>query len=190
MSGKIVKVVTGLLLGVVVTLGVKASVNAEVIYLVKDDGVFAVDDQTYLYTKMPAGAIIPEGSKVLIDRDAAKTMDADCGTFKVSGGSWCNPVFTATSNLKVGYGDEGNAIFNRTFNVYGTGEDMLGVKAMEIQARTAYYINSKWNAYVPGYSIPTWPAPCAPVWTAPAPCAPTWNITLPNVPVDWSVVGK
>lgn len=187
MSGKIIKIVTGLLLGVVVTLGVKASVSAEVVYLVKDDGVFAVDDQTYLYTRMPAGSIIPEGAKVLIDHDAAKEMDADWGTFKVSGGSFWNPTFTATSNLKVGYGETGNAVFNRTFNVYGTGEDLLGVKAMEMQARAAYYVNKNWNAYVPGYSVPAWPAvaPCAPAWTAP-----TWNITLPDVPIDWSIVGK
>lgn len=165
MSNKLVKLVTGLFVGAIITLGVKAGVKAEVVYYVNDEGVYAVDDQSYLYAKMPEGTTIPQGSKVYVDY-SAKDMKTDLGTLQYSGKGWCDPTFKTTSAVRVNYTEEGNVQLNRSWGYTATGNEVLIGKAAQVQAQA--FANLKAMAFKPVVA----PVCAVPVFTAPVvvPC--------------------
>lgn len=154
MSNKIIKVVTGLFLGLLITMGVKTTVMAEVYYYVNSDGIFAIDKDTNVYAKMPAGSIIPEGATVYIEKSALTKLGLGAGYLdgsKYGWGYWYNPEFKAATNLKVGY-DENGAVLKQTYNVFGTGEDIIGAQQAAWLGKTAFYMHEMYKYYP--YAVP------------------------------------
>lgn len=62
MMKKIAKIATGLLLGVLITLGVKETASAQVIVRPLYGSLYGIDTDTGFFAEIPAGIVIPAGT--------------------------------------------------------------------------------------------------------------------------------
>lgn len=169
MIKKIAKLATGLLLGALLTVGVKETAHAEITYTTQFGVIYGVDTNTGFFTQLPAGTVIPAGAF----------------------GNW--------TNMMLSYDSDGHYVLTPTImpainaETYVLGEYTSHVLRFQgLMADPAFQLQLQQQALLAQMAqIPQWPytaynpcTPCVPAFNMPT--IPT-NISMPELPnIDWA----